>query len=460
MNLSQLRSTLDRKLEETPVYIQHGRVEKAAGLLLEASGIRASVGDRCLLELTEGAVPAQVVGFSGQRSFLMPLAPLHGIRPGTRIVPDTDRTLPRASALLGRVVDALGCPLDGRPFQGERMPRRARDPLNPLERRPIVEALDVGVRSINSLLTVGVGQRLGIFAGSGVGKSVLLGMLARFTRADAVVVGLIGERGREVQEFVQEDLAEGLRKSIVVAAPADASPALRLQGAALAMEFAESLRREGKRVLLLMDSLTRVAQAQREIGLSMGEPPTAKGYPPSVFAALPQLIERAGQTITDSGSITAFFTVLMEEDDLQDPVVDAARAILDGHIVLSRRLADRGHYPAIDIESSISRLMQKLIDPAQRESVQRFRGLWSRYAEQEDLISVGAYQAGADPETDAAIRMRPALSHFLQQPPDQRVDLAGSRAQLEALWKTAAQTGAPGGNLPEKSRLVRGGNGA
>ena len=261
-------------------------------------------------------------------------------------------------------------------------------------------------------------------------------MLARFTAADAVVVGLIGERGREVQEFVEHDLADGLRKSIVVAAPADASPALRLQGARLAIEFAESLRRDGRRVLLLMDSLTRVAQAQREIGLSMGEPPTAKGYPPSVFAALPQLIERAGQTRADGGSITAFFTVLMEEDDLQDPVVDAARAILDGHIVLSRRLADRGHYPAIDIETSISRLMHKLNDAPHRESALRFRSLWSRYAQQEDLISVGAYQAGSDPDTDAAIRMRPALTRFLQQGPEERIDLAGSHAQLAALWKS------------------------
>lgn len=436
MNLSQLHTTLIAELEQTSLYTQCGRVQKAAGLLLEASGIRQSVGDRCLLELADGSVPAEVVGFSGRRSFLMPLAPLHGIHPGARVTPDPELTIPKASELLGRVVDALGNPLDELPRCAIRIPRARREPINPLDRRPIVETLDVGVRSINSLLTVGVGQRLGIFAGSGVGKSVLLGMLARFTAADAVVVGLIGERGREVQEFVEHDLADGLRKSIVVAAPADASPALRLQGARLAIEFAESLRRDGRRVLLLMDSLTRVAQAQREIGLSMGEPPTAKGYPPSVFAALPQLIERAGQTRADGGSITAFFTVLMEEDDLQDPVVDAARAILDGHIVLSRRLADRGHYPAIDIETSISRLMHKLNDAPHREAALRFRSLWSRYAQQEDLISVGAYHAGSDPDTDAAIRMRPALTRFLQQGPEERIDLAGSHAQLAALWKS------------------------
>ena len=295
------------------------------------------------------------------------------------------------------------------------------------------------MRSINGLLRVGVGQRIGLFAGSGVGKSVLLGMLARFASADVVVVGLIGERGREVKEFVEDNLGAGLSKSVVVASPADESPALRLRGAALATEIAEGFRAQGKRVLLLMDSLTRVAQAQREIGLAMGEPPTAKGYTPSVFTLLPRLIERSGQTEDGPGSITAFYTVLMEEDDLQDPIVDSARAILDGHFVLSRRLADRGHYPAIDVEASISRLMTKLTTPDEHRHAMRFRELWSRYIEQEDLINVGAYQAGSDPNTDQAIALNAAFRRFLQQTPEERVDLSGSLSALSALFAQPVQ---------------------
>jgi flagellum-specific ATP synthase len=440
VQLTQISRTLNAHLHETPRLRLCGKVQRASGLLLEASGLDLAVGDECVLELAGGDLPAEIVGFSGSTSYLMPLAPLHGVAPGTRVTAQLKNTLPEAQALLGRVVDALGQPLD----QGPRLassvarPSRRDTAINPLNRKPISEVLDVGVRSINGLLSVGVGQRLGIFAGSGVGKSVLLGMLARFTAADAVVVGLIGERGREVQEFIEDNLGTGLRKSIVVAAPADASPALRLRGADLAMRLAESLRAQGKKVLLLMDSLTRVAQAQREIGLSMGEPPTVKGYTPSAFAALPALVERAGQTVNEGGSITAFFTVLMEEDDLQDPIVDAARAVLDGHIVLSRKLADRGHYPAIDVEASISRLMLKLADSKQREAAMRFRALWSRYAEQEDLISVGAYQPGSDPETDAAIAAKPDLSRYLKQQPEDRVSLAESREMLQQLNRPAA----------------------
>ncbi len=448
MQIAELSEALTRELAAGPRLKVSGRVQRASGLLLEASGLELPVGADCVLELADGQCPAEVVGFSGATSLLMPLAALHGVGPGTRVIAQGDAPRPLASALLGRVVDALGQPLDGGPLPARDTRPGMVMPINPLERRPIAETLDVGVRSINGLLTVGVGQRVGIFAGSGVGKSVLLGMLARFTAADAVVVGLIGERGREVQEFIEDNLGSGLARAVVVAAPADTSPALRMRGADLAMRLAESLRAEGKRVLLLMDSLTRVAQAQREIGLSVGEPPTAKGYTPSAFAALPRLVERAGQTQADGGSITAFFTVLMEEDDLQDPVVDAARAVLDGHIVLSRRLADSGHYPAIDIEASVSRLMLKLADSEQHEAATRFRALWSRYAEQQDLISVGAYQAGSDPETDAAIAVRPQLASYLRQPPEQAVSLPESRQMLLQLFKapSAPQPVAAGGD--------------
>jgi len=441
VSLESLEQSLLSQVQQRPRFDVCGRVQRAAGLILEASGVNSRVGGRCVLELPEGRIPAEVVGFSGERSFLMPLAPLHGVFPGACVLPVDHEQMPSGEDLLGRVVNALGQPLDGRDLKATRsrstLPTAT--PINPLDRRPISETLDVGVRSINGLLRVGVGQRIGLFAGSGVGKSVLLGMLARFASADVVVVGLIGERGREVKEFVEDNLGAGLSKSVVVASPADESPALRLRGAALATEIAEGFRARGKRVLLLMDSLTRVAQAQREIGLAMGEPPTAKGYTPSVFTLLPRLVERSGQTQDGPGSITAFYTVLMEEDDLQDPVVDSARAILDGHFVLSRRLADRGHYPAIDVEASISRLMTKLTTPEEHRRAMRFRELWSRYIEQEDLINVGAYQAGSDPDTDQAIALNTAFREFLQQAPDERVDLSGALSALTALFAQPVQ---------------------
>jgi len=295
--------------------------------------------------------------------------------------------------------------------------------------------LDTGVRAINALLTVGRGQRLGLFAGSGVGKSVLLGMMARYTQADRIVVGLIGERGREVQEFLDQNLGEdGRARSVVVAAPADVSPLLRLQGASYATAIAEHFRDQGHHVLLIMDSLTRYAMAQREIALAIGEPPVTRGYPPSVFARLPQLVERAGNGPAGGGSITAFYTVLTEGDDQQDPIADAARAILDGHIVLSRQLADAGHYPAIDIEQSISRAMNQLIEPEQFESARQFKQLYSRYQRARDLIAVGAYSPGSDQLLDRAIAIFPRLEAFLQQPIAQRADSGTSRAQLRALF--------------------------
>ena len=310
-------------------------------------------------------------------------------------------------------------------------------PLNPLQRAPIAESLDVGIRAINALLTVGRGQRLGLFAGSGVGKSVLLGMMARYTSADVIVVGLIGERGREVKEFIEQNLGgDGLRRSVVVAAPADVSPLMRLQGAAYATTVAEHFRDQGKQVLLIMDSLTRYAMAQREIALAIGEPPVTRGYPPSVFARLPQLVERAGNGPDGGGSITAFYTVLAEGDDQQDPIADAARAILDGHIVLSRHLADAGHYPAIDIEQSISRAMTNLIAPQHLELVRTFKQLYSRHQRARDLLAVGAYVKGSDPLLDQAIALYPQLEGFLQQRIDERADDNSSLSALDVILKT------------------------
>jgi flagellum-specific ATP synthase len=339
------------------------------------------------------------------------------------------------ACLLGRVLDGAGNPLDGlgKINAEQSAPLNAR-PLNPLQRAPIEEILDVGVRAINSMLTVGRGQRMGLFAGSGVGKSVLLGMMARYTSADVIVVGLIGERGREVQEFIEQILgAEGLARSVVVAAPADAPALMRLQGANYATTIAESFRDEGKNVLLIMDSLTRYAMAQREIALAIGEPPATKGYPPSVFAKLPALVERTGNGKRGEGSITAFYTVLTEGDDQQDPIADAARAILDGHIVLSRTLAESGHYPAIDVEQSISRAMHNITSPEHQKGARKLKQLNSRYSRSIDLINVGAYQAGSDAVLDEAIAKHEGIEKFLQQAINERADVLQSLSELSVL---------------------------
>jgi flagellum-specific ATP synthase len=425
---------------------------------MEAVGIKAPVGSVCVVSLPGGnTVDAEVVGFSGDRLLLMPSTDVYGVHPGAKValidseppLPQQGRTIqllrrrthdrvkhvPVGPELLGRVIDGNGRPLDGLgPLNlAERVPLQSR-PVNPLTRAPITQTLDVGVRAINSLLPVGRGQRMGLFAGSGVGKSMLLGMMARYTTADVNVVGLIGERGREVKEFIEQILGkEGVARSVVVAAPADTPPLSRLQGAAYATAIAEYFRDQGKSVLLIMDSLTRYAQAQREIALAVGEPPATRGYPPSVFAKLPQLVERAGNGNDGGGSITAFYTVLAEGDDQMDPIADSARAILDGHIVLSRMLADSGHYPAIDIEASISRAMPALLTQREVDFVRRFKFLYSRYQRSRDLISVGAYVRGSDPELDEAIAMYPRLEAFLRQPINQRVDLADSRLELESL---------------------------
>ena len=444
----------------TKPWIPTGRLTRVAGLVMEGVGLKVAVGSSCLVELPGGlSVDAEVVGFSGDRIFLMPSTDVYGLTPGARVIPTETSELatpkPRATMarkrraedrarqvvvgpeLLGRVVDGAGRPLDRLgPIQSEnRVPLQSR-PFNPLARVPIRDVLDVGVRAINALFTVGRGQRMGLFAGSGVGKSILLGMMARYTSADVIVVGLIGERGREVKEFIENILGhDGLARSVVVAAPADTPPLLRLHGAAYATAIAEYFRDQGKHVLLIMDSLTRYAMAQREVALAIGEPPATKGYPPSVFAKLPQLVERAGNGREGTGSITAFYTVLTEGDDQQDPIADAARAILDGHIVLSRDLSDQGHYPAIDVEMSISRAITEIVSPQQLEWVRRFRYLYSRYQRSRDLISVGAYVRGSDPALDEAIALYPRLEAFLQQNMRQRAAYGESCFQLEHLIK-------------------------
>ncbi|MBS1146523.1 MAG: flagella ATPase FliI [Proteobacteria bacterium] len=433
-----------------------GRLTRVSGLVMEAVGLRMPVGSQCQIQVPGGQnIEAEVAGFSGDHLFIMPASDIYGVMPGARVVPDNPmvaqpprlgvryilrrraqdrvRQVPVGERLLGRVLDGAGRPLDGLGslLLERRVPLYSR-PINPLERAPIRETLDVGVRAINGLLTVGRGQRLGLFAGSGVGKSVLLGMMARYTEADVVVVGLIGERGREVKEFIDTILgAEGMARSVVVAAPADHPPLMRLNGAAYAMSIAEYFRDQGKHVLLIMDSLTRYAMAQREVALAIGEPPATKGYPPSVFAKLPQLAERAGNGRNGSGSITAFFTVLMEGDDQQDPIADAARAILDGHIVLSRDLADAGHYPAIDIEASISRVQPDLLNDEELERTRRFKYLYSRYMRSRDLLAVGAYVPGADVVLDEGVRLYPRMQGYLMQGMRERASMDAARAGLE-----------------------------
>jgi flagellum-specific ATP synthase len=398
--------------------IASGKLVRVVGLTLEATGCKAPIGSLCLVETMSGQMEAEVVGFSGDNLFLMPSEQITGILPGARVTPMTSESgIPVGMELLGRVIDGVGNPLDGLgPLYTEHRASFNAEPINPLARKPISEPLDVGLKAINGLLTVGKGQRIGLFAGSGVGKSVTLGMMTRGTTAQVVVVGLIGERGREVKEFIEEILGEdGRKRSVVVAAPADASPLMRLKGCQTALTVAEYFRDQGLDVLLLMDSLTRFAQAQREIALSVGEPPATKGYPPSVFAKLPALVERAGNGSDEQGSITAFFTVLTEGDDLQDPIADASRAILDGHVVLSREMADAGHYPAIDVEKSVSRVMPQITSEEHVLMSKAVRQVLSICRKNQDLVSIGAYKPGTDPAIDSAFTLKPKLDEYLQQ---------------------------------------------
>ncbi|MBT2970702.1 MAG: flagellar protein export ATPase FliI [Candidatus Thiodiazotropha sp. (ex Ctena orbiculata)] len=433
----RLRQYQDRLGGDRGLVVE-GRLTRMVGLTLEAIGCRAAIGGQCDVVSSNGThIEAEVVGFGEESLYLMPTGNIQGLEQGARVIP-TGRVCEAVvgEQLLGRVIDGAGKPLDGfgAIHSDEHRPLTGRT-FNPLARTPIREPLDVGVRAINALLSVGRGQRLGLFAGSGVGKSVLLGMMTRYTNADVTVVALIGERGREVKEFVENILGkEGLKRAVVVAVPADNPPLRRIHGAMLATSIAESFREQGKHVLLLMDSLTRFAQAQREIALAIHEPPATKGYPPSVFAKMPQLVERAGNGDKGGGSITAFYTVLTEGDDQNDPIADAARAILDGHFVLSRRLADAGHYPAIDIEASISRAMNDVTNYSHQEAARSFKHLYSVYQQNRDLISVGAYEAGSDEQIDIAISAMPALSQFLRQDMYTRVTLEQSLEDLEALF--------------------------
>jgi flagellum-specific ATP synthase len=396
-----------------------GTLKRVVGLTLEAVGCELQIGARCRVLNPDGSsLEAEVVGFSGERVFLMPTGDMQGLMPNARVIPLRQAAeIGVGDALLGRVLDGEGRPIDGRGrLACDGHVRLLGAPINPLARTPIRQPLDVGVRTINSLLSVGRGQRIGLFAGTGVGKSTLLGMMTRFTKADVIVVGLVGERGREVREFLDNSLGpEGLKRSVVVATPADRSPLMRLRSAYVATAIAEHFRDQGKHVLLLMDSLTRFAQAQREIGLAVGEPPTTRGYPPSVFAKLPALVERAGNGIDGVGSITAFYTVLTEGDDPNDPIADTARGILDGHIVLSRQMADAGLYPAIDIEASISRVANEITAPEHQQRVRQFKALFSAYQRNRDLINIGAYQKGSDARVDAAIEKWPRIEEFLRQ---------------------------------------------
>ncbi len=444
LQLEQTLTQLNQRAAREGEAVIKGRLRRMVGLTLEAVGCQAPLGGRCTVELMDGSrAETEVVGFNDESLYLMPVGDIHGVTQGAYVVPSNKQfQVPVGDGLLGRVVDGAGKPIDGKgPLEAFEHRSLNGKPVNPLDRSIISEPLDVGIRAINALLTVGKGQRIGLFAGSGVGKSVLLGMMTQATAADVVVVGLIGERGREVQEFIQKILGkEGMRRAVVVATPADDSPLMRMHGAMLTHTIAEYFRDQGKDVLLLVDSLTRFAMAQREIGLSVGEPPTTKGYPPSVFAKLPKLVERAGMGGENGGSITAFYTVLVEGGDHDEPIADAARGILDGHFVLSRDIAASGRYPALDVESSVSRVMNDVVAPEHQQLAQQFRQIYGRYTQNEDLISVGAYQRGSDPRIDEAIDYYPLMNQFLSQQRGEAADIETSVGGLNQLFQNLAAT--------------------
>jgi flagellum-specific ATP synthase len=428
--IDNLSSSLSRSKFE-----RLGKVTRVVGMTIEASGISAEIGAQTIIEIDgqDRKVEAEVIGFDEKKVFLMPIHFLDGIKAGNVVrVKESESTCSVGKDLLGRVINGSGEPIDGKgiiAYEHE-MPLDTHA-TNPMERGAITDILDTGIKAINGCFAFGKGQRMGLIAGSGVGKSVLLGMLTRNTDADVVVIGLIGERGREVQEFVKNTLGEkGLEKAVVIAAPVDVSPVMRVKAAKLTHSIAEYFSNEGKNVLLLFDSLTRVAHAQREIGLAVGEPPTTKGYTPSVFSLLPKLIERAGVGVGGVGSISAFYTVLAEGDDRSDPIVDLSRATLDGQIMLSRSLADAAHYPAIDLEGSISRLASTLVTANHFRSAQSLRKYWSIYQQKQDLIQVGAYTPNTDPDIDEAIRLKGAIDQFLQQDSSEVVPMAETIKEL------------------------------
>lgn len=420
-----------------PVATPTGRLVGAQGLLLESSGCRLYTGQRCRIETVDGEwLDAQVVGFREKVSYLMPFKKATGLATGARVLPAPEKSdLMIGPSWLGRMVNGLGEPIDGLGRLGGDQPLSSTPPrVNPLKKTPVEEPLDVGVRAINAMLTIGKGQRVGLMAGSGVGKSVLLGLITRQTVADVIVVGLIGERNREVREFVERSLgADGLKRAVLVVAPADESPLMRVMATEMCHAVAAHFRDRGQNVLLLCDSLTRYAMALREVALSLGEPPATRGYPPSVFSNLPQLVESAGNGEHPQGSMSAIYTVLAEGDDQQDPVVDSARAILDGHIVLTRELAERGHYPAIDVAQSISRCMAQVVTPEHALAARKLKAAMARHARVRDLIPLGAYVAGADPETDRAVQLQPQIEAFLCQGTREEAPLAGCVEALNAM---------------------------
>jgi flagellum-specific ATP synthase len=433
MSLVEEKLMKIRKLD--PVRYE-GRVRRIQGLLIESDGPVASMDDICLIHSSKGGapLPAEVVGFRDNRVLLMALGNMSGIRPGDRVLSKRQPLMIGVgNQLLGRVVGGFGEPIDNKgPIHCQDYVPVRRDPPRPLMRRRITSPLGTGVRSVDALLTCGRGQRMGIFSGSGVGKSVLLGMMARYTEADVSVIGLVGERGREVREFIEKDLGEqGLKRSVVVAVTSDRPSLERVKGAFIATAIAEYFRDQGKDVLLMMDSVTRVAQAQREVGLTVGEPPASKGYTPSVFAMLPKLLERAGTS--EKGSITGLYTVLVEGDDLSEPVADAVRAILDGHVVLSRRIADRGMYPAVDVLGSVSRVMIDIVDGEHMKAAQFVKEMLACYTEAEDLIHIGAYKKGSDPRIDKSVEMIDPIRKFLCQDIAEGCSWETSKAQLLAL---------------------------
>tara|TARA_B100000809_G_scaffold82159_1_gene80459 strand:- start:1124 stop:2455 length:1332 start_codon:yes stop_codon:yes gene_type:complete len=438
--MSEFSCQVDHHITQlrAPKPVLSGKLVRVVGLTLEAKGISAPLGAHCQVENldAESPIDAEVVGFQDDIIYLMAYTDPGGIGPGSRVWLRSNHSKARlGEKMLGRVIDGLSNPVDGKGsinFTDQLSLEGV--PINPMERGVIDRVLDTGIKAIDTCLTLGRGQRIGLVAGSGVGKSMLLGMLTRNTEADVVVIGLIGERGREVQEFINQILGEtGMAKAVVIAAPANVSPVMRLKATNLTHLVAEYFRDRGENVLMLCDSLTRVAHAQREIGLAIGEPPTIKGYPPSVFALLPKLIERAGVGRSGIGSITAIYTVLAEGDDRSDPVVDIARASLDGQVMLSRELADAAHYPAIDLVGSISRVMNSLVTPEQQSASNRLRRLWTLYQQNQDLIQVGAYEPGSNNDLDEAIRLRGGMEKLLQQSSTETISIKQSWPMLDEL---------------------------
>ena len=431
-------------LNNTEDIVLNGKVNRVVGLIIESIGPNVSLGQICRIRSRDGKREdkAEVVGFKKNNVLLMPLGPMEGIAPGCEVIADKSMfTVQAGSGLLGRVLDGLCFPIDGAgPLDLPDTVSAYRQPPSPMERTRIKEPIPTGIRAIDGLLTCGKGQRVGIFSGSGVGKSVMLGMIARNTEADVNVIALIGERGREVRDFIERDLGtEGLKRSVVIAATSDQPALVRLKGAFVATAIAEYFRDQGMDVMLLMDSVTRMAMAQREIGLAVGEPPTTKGYTPSVFAMMPRLMERAGKL--EHGSITGLYTVLVDQDDMDEPVADAMRSILDGHIVLSRRLASLNHYPAIDVLNSVSRVMIDVVSQEHRKKVQSLLEIMATYRESEDLINIGAYQAGSNPAIDKAIRSIDSVTGFLRQDINEHTSFDKTLEQLSSLYNSIESPG-------------------